>query len=58
MTYSMKAVEWNEGFKAGRAGFSHEENPYFNGGEQTAQSRLWSDGYWYARRDINGETEE
>lgn len=47
--------EWLEGMAAARKGASHEMNPYFSGGEQTFQSRLWSDGFWYGRRDLDGE---
>lgn len=54
--YTHKSLEWKEGFDAGRSGANHEENPYLDGGEQTQQSRLWSDGFWYARRDLDGET--
>lgn len=47
--------EWLQGMAAARQGASHEENPFLDGPEQTLRSRQWSDGYWYGRRDLDGE---
>lgn len=50
-----RTPEWLEGMTAARKGAHSESNPYLDGDVQTFQSRLWSDGYWWGRRDLEGE---
>jgi hypothetical protein len=52
MTNHMHAPEWLEGVSAAKKGAAEYENPYIDGGEQTYQSRLWSDGLLYGREQI------
>jgi hypothetical protein len=48
--------EWLEGLTAARKGAHPETNPYLDGGMQTFQSRLWSDGFEWGRiiLDLDG----